>query len=156
MNSSEDDVVLQGVEFWSSVCDEEIDLGIEAADAEESNITPQSFSRFYAKGAIQHLTPILLEILTKQEEHDDDEDWTPHKAAGVCLMLLASCCTNDIVAHVLPFIQNHISNKDWKFRDAAVMAFGKYTIYPDLRKKLHVKSTLTARERNVMNLELQL
>lgn len=125
MKSTEDDVVLQGVEFWSSVCDEEIDLAIEAADAEDTNSTVQAYSRFYAKGALPHLTPILLEILTKQEEHDDDEDWTPHKAAGVCLMLLASCCTNEIVPNVLPFIQNNISNKDWKFRDAAVMTFGE-------------------------------
>lgn len=125
MNSNEDDVVLQGVEFWSSVCDEEIDLAIEAADAEETSSQPQSLSRLYAKGALEHLVPILLKILTKQEEHDDDEDWTPHKAAGVCLMLLSSCCTNDIVPHVLPFIQTNITNKDWKFRDAAVMTFGK-------------------------------
>ena len=31
MESEEDDIVLQGVEFWSSVCDEEIELQIEAA-----------------------------------------------------------------------------------------------------------------------------
>ncbi|XP_057303593.1 importin subunit beta-1-like [Hydractinia symbiolongicarpus] len=124
MKCDEDDVVLQGVEFWSSVCDEELDLAIEAQEAEESGTEPQSFSRFYAKGALQYLTPILLHILTKQEEYDDEEDWTPHKAAGVCLMLLASCCDNEIVQHVLPFIQSNLQSTEWKLRDAAVMAFG--------------------------------
>ena len=60
-----------------------------------------------------------------QEELDDDDEWNPCKAAGVCLMLLATCCEDDIVPHVLPFVKEHIKNPDWRFRDAAVMAFGK-------------------------------
>ncbi len=43
-------------------------------------------------------------------------------------MLLAGCATNDIVNHVLPFVTESISNTDWRFRDAAVMAFGKQSI----------------------------
>lgn len=60
-----------------------------------------------------------------QEEFDDDDEWNPCKAAGVCLMLLATCCEDDIVGFVLPFVTEHIKNTDWKFRDAAVMAFGR-------------------------------
>jgi len=33
MKSENDNVALQGVEFWSTVCDEEQDLAIEAAEA---------------------------------------------------------------------------------------------------------------------------
>lgn len=131
MESPEDDVVLQGVEFWSSVCDEEIELQAEAAEAQENGTTPATYSRHYAKGALRYIVPILLPILTRQEEHDDEGDWTPHKAAGVCLMLLASCCTNDIVPFVLQFIREHLSNENWKFRDAAVMAFGSILEGPD-------------------------
>lgn len=32
MKSDIDEVALQGVEFWSSVCDEEVDLAIEASE----------------------------------------------------------------------------------------------------------------------------
>jgi len=32
MKSSVDEVSLQGIEFWSTVCDEEVDLAIEAAE----------------------------------------------------------------------------------------------------------------------------
>ena len=32
MKSDNDNVALQGVEFWSTVCDEEQDLAIEAAE----------------------------------------------------------------------------------------------------------------------------
>ena len=60
-----------------------------------------------------------------QEDCDDEEDWNPSKAAGVSLMLLAACVEDDIVPHVLPFVTQHIKAADWKFRDAALMAFGE-------------------------------
>ena len=44
-------------------------------------------------------------------------------------MLLASCAGNEIVAHVLPFITQNIKHDEWKFRDAAVMAFGTYKLF---------------------------
>uniref|UniRef100_A0A8C9EN56 Karyopherin subunit beta 1 n=1 Tax=Pavo cristatus TaxID=9049 RepID=A0A8C9EN56_PAVCR len=92
--------------------------------AAEQGRPPEHTSKFYAKGALQYLVPILTQTLTKQDENDDDDDWNPCKAAGVCLMLLATCCEDDIVPHVLPFIKEHIKNPDWRYRDAAVMAFG--------------------------------
>ncbi|NWW93005.1 IMB1 protein, partial [Rhynochetos jubatus] len=124
MKSDIDEVALQGIEFWSNVCDEEMDLAIEASEAAEQGRPPEHTSKFYAKGALQYLVPILTQTLTKQDENDDDDDWNPCKAAGVCLMLLATCCEDDIVPHVLPFIKQHIKNPDWRYRDAAVMAFG--------------------------------
>ncbi|KAM9660258.1 LOW QUALITY PROTEIN: importin subunit beta-1-like [Trichechus inunguis] len=124
MKSDIDEVALQGIEFWSNVCDEEMDLAIEASEAAEQGRPPEHTSKFYAKGALQYLLPILTQTLTKQDENDDDDDWNPCKAAGVCLMLLATCCEDDIVPHVLPFIKEHIKNPDWRYQDAAVMAFG--------------------------------
>ncbi|KAG8172275.1 hypothetical protein JTE90_011583, partial [Oedothorax gibbosus] len=91
MKSDIDEVALQGIEFWSNVCDEEVDLDIEAAEASDQGRPPTRTSRFYAKGALQYLVPILMQSLTKQDEHDDDDDWVPSKAAGVCLMLMAAC-----------------------------------------------------------------
>jgi len=32
MKSDTDEVALQGIEFWSTVCDEEVDLGIELSE----------------------------------------------------------------------------------------------------------------------------
>lgn len=72
MKDERDEVALQGIEFWSNVCDEEVDLSIEALEAQEQGIPPQRTSRFYAKGALQYLVPILMQTLTKQEEHDDE------------------------------------------------------------------------------------
>ncbi|KAG8566167.1 hypothetical protein GDO81_013127 [Engystomops pustulosus] len=131
MKNEIDEVSLQGIEFWSNVCDEEMDLAIEASEAAEQGRPPEHTSKFYAKGALQYLVPILTQTLTKQDENDDDDDWNPCKAAGVCLMLLATCCEDDIVPHVLPFIKEHIKNPDWRYRDAAVMAFGSILEGPE-------------------------
>ena len=72
-----------------------------------------------------------------QDEHDDEDDWTPSKAAGVCMMLIASCIGNDIInppaigENVMPtplipqFISENIGNADWRFRDAAVFTLGE-------------------------------
>lgn len=50
-----------------------------------------------------------MQTLTKQEEFDDEDEWNPCKAAGVCLMLLSTCCEDDIVQHVLPFVKVRLS-----------------------------------------------
>lgn len=131
MKSETDEVALQGIEFWSNVCDEEVDLQIEASEASEAGRPPEHVSRFYAKGALQFLVPALMSSLTKQDEYDDEDDWNPCKAAGVCLMLLATCCEDDIVPHVLPFVKDNIKHADWRHRDAALMSFGSILEGPD-------------------------
>jgi len=131
MKNEADEVSLQGIEFWSNVCDEEVDLQIEASEAAETGRPPEQVSRFYAKGALQFLVPVLMQILCKQEEFDDEDDWNPCKAAGVCMMLLATCCEDDIVPHVLPFVKDNIKHENWRNRDAALMSFGAILEGPD-------------------------
>ena len=63
-----------------------------------------------------------------QEDYDDEDDWNPCKAAGVCLMLLAQCCETDVIPFVTDFIMANIKSPEWKNRDAAVMAFGECTV----------------------------
>ncbi|XP_039279899.1 importin subunit beta-1 isoform X1 [Nilaparvata lugens] len=125
MKSNIDEEALQGIEFWSNVSDEEVDLSIEETEASEIGKPPHRTSRFYARGALQYLVPVLMEKLTKQtDEFDNEDDWNPNKAAGVCLILLAQCCEDSIVPYVLPFVKANIKNNDWRYRDAALMAFG--------------------------------
>ena len=124
MKSDIPEVSLQGIEFWSTVSDEELELAIEACECAEKGVPPSVSSRYYAKGALQYIVPILMGILAKQDEGDDDDEWNPSKAAGVCIMLLAQACEDAIVEIVIPFVEQHIQDANWKFRDAAVMSFG--------------------------------
>jgi importin subunit beta-1 len=134
MKSEDDDVALQGIEFWSSVCEEESELQIELAEAVEEGRSPANTSRYYARGALQYLIPILLQRLCEQKDTEDDDDWNPSKAAGVCLMLISSCVEDDIIQHVMPFINENIKNSNWKYRDGAVMAFGAIVEGPSVEK----------------------
>lgn len=124
MKSENDQIALQGIEFWSNVSDEEIDLSIENQEAADAGRPPARVSKHYARGALSYLAPVLLEKLTKQDECEDEDSWSPPKAASVCLLLLATCCEDDIVPHVFPFIKNNIESPNWRFRDAAIMCFG--------------------------------
>ncbi|VDN98526.1 unnamed protein product [Rodentolepis nana] len=124
MKSDIPEVALQGIEFWSTVSDEELELAIDAAECAEKGIPPTVACKFYARGALHFIVPILMEILTKQDEGDDDDEWNPSKASGVCIMLLAQACEDAIVDIVVPFVREHIQSPNWKFRDAAVMSFG--------------------------------
>lgn len=47
------------------------------------------------------------------------------------MMLLATCCEDDIVPHVLPFVRDNIKHPDWRHRDAALMSFGSILEGPD-------------------------
>lgn len=134
MKSPNDDVSLQGIEFWSSVCEEESELQIELNEAMEEGRSPDSTSRYYARGALQYLVPILLQRLCEQKDSEDDDEWNPCKAAGVCLMLLSSCVEDEILPHVMPFINDNIKSTNWQFRDAAVMAFGSCIEGPSVEK----------------------
>uniref|UniRef100_A0A667WUK5 Karyopherin (importin) beta 1 n=1 Tax=Myripristis murdjan TaxID=586833 RepID=A0A667WUK5_9TELE len=130
MKSDIDEVALQGIEFWSNVCDEEMDLAIEASEVRE--LKPHSQSHFLSRGGVQPAPSLCSTFF--QDENDDDDDWNPCKAAGVCLMLLATCCEDDVVPHVLPFIKEHIKHPDWRYRDASVMAFGSILEGPELNQ----------------------
>lgn len=50
MKSQINEVALQGIEFWSNVCEEEISLSVEAEEAREQGRAPESVSRHYARG----------------------------------------------------------------------------------------------------------
>lgn len=46
-------------------------------------------------------------------------------------MLFANCCEDEIIPFVIPFVQQNIKHENWRFRDAAVMAFGCIMEGPD-------------------------
>ncbi|TFK36480.1 armadillo-type protein [Crucibulum laeve] len=131
MKHQDERVALQAVEFWSTVCEEEVDLAIEAQEAAEYGEVPETESKFFAKIALPEIVPVLLLLLTKQEEDADDDEWNVSMAAGTCLSLLAGAVQDAVVPAVIPFIEAHIKSEDWHQREAAVMTFGSILEGPD-------------------------
>ena len=93
--------------------------------------TPENESRHFAKVALPEITPVLLNLLTKQEDEADEDEWNVSMAAGTCLSLLSNAVQDAIVPAVINFIEGNIKNPDWHFREAAVMAFGSILEGPD-------------------------
>lgn len=92
---------------------------------------PENESKFFAKVALPELVPVLLQLLMKQEEDADEDEWNISMAAGTCLSLLAAAIQDAIVPAVIPFIEAHIKSEDWRAREAAVMSFGSILEGPD-------------------------
>ncbi|KAF5352963.1 hypothetical protein D9758_007879 [Tetrapyrgos nigripes] len=131
MKHPDERVALQAVEFWSTVCEEETELAIEAQEAQDYGEMPERESRYFAKIALPEIVPVLLLLLTKQEEDADEDEWNVAMAAATCLGLLSSAVVDAIVPAVIPFIEAHIKSEDWHYREAAVMTFGSILEGPD-------------------------
>lgn len=52
-------------------------------------------SKHFVRSAMHRVMPVLLEIMSKQEEIDDEDSWNPPKAAKNCLLTLSSCIDGD-------------------------------------------------------------
>ncbi|KAI9144908.1 putative karyopherin beta-1 subunit [Paraphysoderma sedebokerense] len=131
MQSENERVALQAIEFWSTVCDEEIQIQVEIEEDQELGQTPTQVCHNFAAAVVKDLLPVLTFLLTKQEEDADEDEWTVAMAAGTCMSLLAQCVRDPIVPHALPFIEQNLRNQDWRYRDAAVMTFGSILEGPD-------------------------
>jgi len=128
INKEQEPVQLQAVEFWCTICDAEAERAEELAD-DDKPVAP------FANAALKDLVPLLLRALTNQsEELEDDETWNLAMASGTCLSLLATTVHDNIVPHVLPFVQQNIKNPNWRFREAAILAFGCILDGPDSEK----------------------
>ncbi|XP_026426591.1 importin subunit beta-1-like [Papaver somniferum] len=124
VREDEEPVALQAIEFWSSICDEEIDILEEyGGDFSGDSDIPCSY---FIKKALPALVPMLLETLLKQEEDQDQDEgaWNLAMAGGTCLGLVARTVGDDIVPLVMPFIEENITKADWRQREAATYAFG--------------------------------
>lgn len=124
VKEDEEPVALQAIEFWSSICDEEIDILEDYGDDFTGDSGIPCF--YFIKQALPALVPMLLETLLKQEEDQDQDEgaWNIAMAGGTCLGLVARTVGDDIVPLVMPFIEENITKPDWRQREAATYAFG--------------------------------
>ena len=126
MRHENEKVVLQAIEFWSTICEIEYDRSVEISEG--SNSLPLLG---FAQAAMPDIVAVILWVMAKQEEDDDGDEWTPSMAAATCLQLLASVCGSSIIPLVLPFIQENIQSPDWRYRETSCMAFGSIIDGPD-------------------------
>ena len=143
MKSNDEDVAKLAVEFWSTVCEEEITIEEDNAavrlssdplpvppppltypgDQVENSDQMRPFYNF-ARVAVSEVVPVLLTLLAKQDEDATDDEYNVSRAAYQCLSLYANAVGNVIIPPVISFIEANLRHEDWHNRDAAVSAFG--------------------------------
>lgn len=139
MQSSDEKVACMAVEFWSTVCEEEMEialrrqeLGLDSLQVAES---PELMSFNFALIASSEVLPTLLKLLMRQNEDPEDDDWSVAMAAGACLQLYAQDIGNYVVDPTIQFVGANLTDKEnWRAREAAVMAFGSILDGPDLEQ----------------------
>jgi len=130
MKNEDEDVAKLAIEFWCTVCEEEISIEDDNIQAQADGTEARPHYNF-ARIATQEIIPVLLSLLTQQEEDDVEEEYNKHRAAYQCLQLYSQAVGNTVVGPVVPFVESNIRNEDWRFRDAAVSAFGAIMEGPD-------------------------
>ncbi|KAF2485527.1 armadillo-type protein [Neohortaea acidophila] len=130
MKSDEEDVAKLAVEFWCTVCEEEISIEDDNAQAQAEATEMRPYFNF-ARVATQEVVPVLLELLARQDEDAADDEYNISRAAYQCVQLWSQAVGSQIVPPVLTFVEGHLRDNDWHYRDAAVSAFGAMMEGPD-------------------------
>ncbi|KAI6103705.1 armadillo-type protein [Pisolithus croceorrhizus] len=107
---------------------------------------PEIESKFFAKIALPEVNPILLSLLTLQEEIVDENERNMTMSFGTYFNFIAWAVTDPIVDTVVPFIKAYIKSPDRHQWEAAVMALWVYpgwsrSKHPDSDSNVHVKDT---------------
>ncbi|RAH79047.1 importin beta-1 subunit [Aspergillus japonicus CBS 114.51] len=131
MKNEEEDVAKLAIEFWCTVCEEEIAIEDDNAAAQAEGIPEVRPFFGFARVACKEVVPVLLQAMCRQDEDAGDDEYNVARAAYQALQLYAQCVQGDVIPPVLAFIEANIRNEDWRHRDAAVAAFGAIMDGPD-------------------------
>ncbi|KAG0452441.1 hypothetical protein HPP92_025105 [Vanilla planifolia] len=133
VKGDEESVALQAVEFWSSICDAEIQIQEEYEGSDDGS---SNGHWHFIQRALHALVPMLLETILRQLEDQDQDDsaWNISMAGGTCLGLVAKTVGDEILGLVLPFVESNITKPDWRSREAATFAFGSILEGPSVEK----------------------
>ncbi|KAI9921613.1 hypothetical protein PsorP6_002183 [Peronosclerospora sorghi] len=134
ISNDQDEVGLQSLEFWSSMCDVELDLIEEMNYAEHEGRTDFIPCNYYVQTVLTTLIPLLTETLKKQEDDQDEDSWNLSMAAATCLALVAQVVGDACVDLTMAFITQNIESNEWRPKEAAIMAFGSILDGPESAK----------------------
>ena len=105
------------LELWSAMCEVEQDILDDPSPTKAECM-------HYVKGAAKMLIPHIWMGLLSQDEDAEENDWNFCFASGHALQTISTIICDDVVALVFPYVEKHLHSQEWKYRDAAVMAFG--------------------------------
>ena len=88
---------MMAVEFWSSLCEEELEILEETNSVDQSRTLSHRQCARYVCAAASHIVPVLLQsTLVKQDEYADEDTWNLSAAGAICLGLVAQAAGDAI------------------------------------------------------------
>jgi importin subunit beta-1 len=128
--SDEQTVGAQGIEFWTSLAEEELS---------------RTKKNGHLKGYIVQCSGQLVQLLVEgtmrvsmEDEDDDGDDWGVALSSGCCLAKVALLVGNAIMEPVIKFVSENITAQNWKQRYAALLSLGAITEGPDKMQFMNV------------------
>lgn len=129
MQSDIDEVVIQAIEFWSTLCEREAGIISEETIPSINANLKQNFN--FSASAAHKLVPALWPLMKRESEDEDDDEWNVATAAATCFSLLALSAKDAIVMPAETLIRQNIASPDWSLRDAAIVALGSIVSGPN-------------------------
>lgn len=110
------ETALSAVEFWCTICDEEIMI------LENESSRPMcNFIQTYKASIL----PALFEAITKDDDEENLlDEWNLPMAAGTAVTLCAQVLKDDILPLALTFIDANFAASTWQHRNAAILVYG--------------------------------
>lgn len=142
-SGASEEVLMQAIEFWSSICEIEIDLHSVPLDANTNSEECHELIRHF----LSRLLPTLLQILPQRDEDVGDangkveeDEWNASMASATCLSLVAECVGNEIFRDgiLVGFVEQNILAPQWTHREAALMALGSIIDGPEETAMQHI------------------
>lgn len=133
MRSDTEDVAKLAIEFWCTVCEEEISIEDDNQQTQQEGSSELRPYFNFARVASREVVPVVLQLMTKVEEDDADDEYNVARAAYQCLQLYAQTIGSELVPMVLTFVEGNLRHDNWRHRDAAVAAFGAIMDGPEAK-----------------------
>jgi importin subunit beta-1 len=130
MSTDEEEVGKQAVEFWSTVCAQELDI---AELLEEDSNADVTFHKIIPQ-AVSTLMPVVLSLLLRQPEDPEEENFSIQNNASILLVCMSEVLGDAVLEHVIPFISSNIVSSEWRNKEAALTAFGSILEGPSVEK----------------------
>lgn len=132
LGSQSDDLRLMGIDFWTALSQEEFQRMEQLRESGQGMAGGDSSQApAYVKNNIEQLAPIMFELLCKQEEDADDQDWSEPKSATLCLQSCAQACGESLAPLAFEFASTNVANENWRKRDASAVAIAAVLSGPD-------------------------
>ena len=120
LQSDQERLVMLGIEFWSSVCEQEERLAADG-DCEENTLE----TLLQNTGTSGVLVNSLLEVIRAAPESDRDLDiWSLSSAALNCLSLLVARSLTEVQRNIGVWIKENLTSESWQNKFTSIVSIG--------------------------------